>query len=73
VNTIIEGVKNGFQRELKTLPWLENNTRQWALAKAFGMEGYIGYTDFIRDPRKVDAIYGNVGIQIQYFFNGNSM
>jgi predicted metalloendopeptidase len=67
MNTIIKNVQSGFQRELITLPWLESNTRHWVLTKASTMKGTIGYNDWIRDARKVDAIFGNVGINLQYF------
>jgi predicted metalloendopeptidase len=67
LNTIIKNVRSGFQRELIALPWLEDNTRHWALTKASEMKGSIGYNDWIRDASKVDAILGNVGIILQHF------
>jgi predicted metalloendopeptidase len=67
MNAIISNVQSEFKRELITLPWLENNTRHWTLIKASQMKGKIGYNAWIRDARKVDGIFGNVGIHLQYF------
>jgi predicted metalloendopeptidase len=62
----VKEVQIAFQRELMTLPWLEEKTRKWAVKKASEMKGNIGYAEWIRDAKKIDNFYGRVSIPTGY-------
>ncbi|XP_056015492.1 endothelin-converting enzyme homolog isoform X2 [Ostrea edulis] len=62
INTIVKEVQSAFERELMILPWLDDNTRQWAVKKASDIEDNIGYVDWVRDAKKVDKFYGDLDI-----------
>jgi predicted metalloendopeptidase len=60
----VKEVQSAFQRELMILPWLNDDTREWAVQKASGIEDNIGYEDWVRDAKKVDQFYGDVSVHL---------
>jgi predicted metalloendopeptidase len=60
----VKEVQSAFQRELMILPWLNDDTREWAIEKAASIHGNIGYGEWVRDAKKMDQFYGDVSLQL---------
>lgn len=55
-------MRNGFQREVAELPWLDEDTKEWVIEKASDIETNIGYVDWVDDATLLDELFEDVSI-----------
>jgi predicted metalloendopeptidase len=57
---MVNRIKAEFEKTLKTVPWMDNETRKSALQKLASMTTYIGYPDELMDDDKLIEHYKNL-------------
>ncbi|XP_056001268.1 neprilysin-1-like isoform X5 [Ostrea edulis] len=62
IYTIVREVRNGFQREVAELPWLDEDTKEWVIEKASDIETNIGYVDWVDDATLLDELFEDIAI-----------
>ncbi|XP_071098574.1 endothelin-converting enzyme homolog isoform X2 [Haliotis cracherodii] len=62
VLNIIDDIENAFMRNLNTVAWMDEQTRDIAIEKVKAVTDMIGYPDYILDPEKLDRHYENMTI-----------
>lgn len=68
---MIDGVKEAFRTSLKTLKWMDEETRVAALEKADAITDMIGYPDFILDENSLNHKYENLSVSAGEYFKNN--
>ena len=53
-------LKNAFKRELTNLDWMDDDTKQAALAKADALTYKIGYPDWMYNKTRMTQEWGDV-------------
>ncbi|XP_067653743.1 endothelin-converting enzyme homolog isoform X2 [Haliotis asinina] len=61
LNTI-DNIETAFTRNLNTVAWMDDQTRDIAIDKVMAITDMIGYPDYILDPNKLDTHYENMTI-----------
>lgn len=56
-------IKNALTQQLKSLDWLDEDTKREALHKLDKMSHVIGYPNFITNSRELDAYYDDLKIE----------
>lgn len=69
VEEIFNSIKAVFEKLLKSVTWLDEETRSEALKKINKLRKRIGYPDFIKDPALLDDYYYKLTIKENYFDN----
>lgn len=60
-------IKEEFKNILKTLDWMEDDTRKSALEKADAVVDHIGYPDELLDDKKLEEVFQSVNINLFWF------
>jgi putative endopeptidase len=56
---MVKEIETEMERDINSLPWMSNATRQQALVKLHGMANKIGYPDKWRDYSKLEIVRGD--------------
>nr|AAH46653.1 Ece1 protein [Xenopus laevis] len=68
---MIKEIKAAFEENLKTLSWMDDETRRAAREKAEAIYDMIGYPNFIMDPKELDKVFNDYDVTDDlYFENG---
>lgn len=59
---MVNGIRKEFEKILKQVPWMDDETRVAALNKVHAMSTHIGYPDEIMDDQKIEKYYENLEI-----------
>lgn len=59
---MVQGIRKEFEKILKEVPWMDEETRAAALNKVHAMSTHIGYPDEIMDNQKIEKYYENLDI-----------
>lgn len=59
---MVGGIQSVFEKILKEITWMDNETRNSALNKLHKMTTHIGYPDEILDDSKLEEYYKNLDI-----------
>lgn len=59
---MVGGIRKEFEKILKQVPWMDEETRAAALNKVHAMSTHIGYPDEIMDNEKIEKYYENLEI-----------
>ncbi|XP_005988750.1 endothelin-converting enzyme 1 isoform X2 [Latimeria chalumnae] len=61
-------IKTAFEESLKTLQWMDSNTRKVAKEKADAIYDMIGYPQFIMDPKELDKVFRDYEVTSDLYF-----
>jgi neprilysin len=59
---MVNSIKEEFEKILKTVPWMDDKTRESALKKVKLMTTHIGYPNELMDDKKLIEFYKPVNI-----------
>lgn len=59
---MVNGIRKEFEKILKQVPWMDEETRAAALNKVHAMSTHIGYPDEIMNNQKIEEYYENLEI-----------
>ncbi|VEN40265.1 unnamed protein product, partial [Callosobruchus maculatus] len=68
---MINNVRNAFKKNFKNLKWMDEETRQVAIAKADAISDMIGYPDFIKDINQLDERFESLNVRNDSYFENN--
>lgn len=68
---MINEVRNAFKTNLKSLSWMDDETRKLAEEKANAITDMIGFPDFILSPQELDKKYNELDIKNDTYFDNN--
>ena len=57
---LIEYIRNAFIRNMPSVTWMDNATKEAATEKALAIKTKIGFPAWIEDPASLDEYYANV-------------
>ncbi|KAK7098449.1 endothelin-converting enzyme homolog isoform X1 [Littorina saxatilis] len=69
VTDITDTVKTAIEEMLTSNTWMDQGTKDYAIAKMKGSSYKIGYPEFMEDESKVDAMYAKLEINPKDFFS----
>uniref|UniRef100_T1IL64 Endothelin-converting enzyme 1 n=1 Tax=Strigamia maritima TaxID=126957 RepID=T1IL64_STRMM len=67
-NEMIREIQDAFINNLKTVEWMDKETKAAAIDKAKNIIHNVGYPEWILDSTKLDDYYKEVNIHIQDYF-----
>lgn len=65
---MVESLKDEFLNILKSVPWMDETTREFALEKAKKMVAHIGFPDELMDNLKVNEYYESLNVDENHYF-----
>jgi neprilysin len=65
---MVEAIKEEFQSILKSVPWMDETTRESAMEKAKVMVTHIGYPNELMDDSKIEKYYKNLALDENKYF-----
>lgn len=68
---MINEVRSAFQKNLKKLDWMDEETRKLADEKADAISDMIGFPDYILNPSQLDEKYKDLTIDPGKYFENN--
>ncbi|CAH0548765.1 unnamed protein product [Brassicogethes aeneus] len=68
---MINNVRNAFKNNFINLEWMDEETRNLAIAKADAISDMIGYPEFINDFNQLDKRYENLSVRNDTYFKNN--
>ncbi len=68
---MINEVRTAFQKNLRKLDWMDEETRVLADEKADAISDMIGFPDYILDPLQLDEKYKDLEIDPGKYFENN--
>lgn len=68
---MINEVRNAFKANLRSLEWMDNETRKLAEEKADAITDMIGYPAYILDAKQLDEKYLELNIKNDTYFLNN--
>lgn len=64
---MVNSIREVFEGTLKTIPWMDSQTREAALVKAKSIVAHIGFPDELMDDKKLEEYYKDVKVNEKKF------
>ena len=64
---MFEAIRSAFIKNLHSVDWMDDKTRNYAEEKAKAINKMLGYPDFVGNPTSLDQHYENVSIWYMYY------
>ncbi|KAL0277066.1 UNVERIFIED_CONTAM: hypothetical protein PYX00_004479 [Menopon gallinae] len=68
---MINEVRNAFLTNMRTLSWMDNETREAAIKKANAITDMIGFPEYVLHPEQLDEKYKDLEIRDDEYFMNN--
>nr|XP_023014776.1 endothelin-converting enzyme homolog isoform X2 [Leptinotarsa decemlineata] len=68
---MINNVRDAFKKNFQNLKWMDEDTRQVAIAKADAISDMIGYPEFVKNMNELDKRFANLSLRSNEYFENN--